>query len=88
MLDRSAPGVREFDSVQVVRLATLEREFDGTEAVVRAPRVGDIAVVAHDWEPDDPAGTVIAEMTDEDGYTVWSADFDKHELVCIFRPER
>ena len=87
MVDRSAPGVREFDTVQVVRLATLEREFGGTEPVARAPRVGDIAMVAHDWEPDDPAGTVIAEMTDEDGYTVWSADFDKDELVCIFRPE-
>ena len=84
---RSAPGVRKFDTVQVVRLATLEREFDGTEPVVRAPRVGDIAMVAHDWEPDDPAGTVIAEMTDEDGYTVWSADFDKDELVCISRPD-
>ena len=37
--------------------------------------------------PDDPAGSVIVEMNDEEGYTVWSADFQKDELVCIFRPE-
>ena len=73
--------------MRVVQLETLEREFGGTKPVVRPPRVGDVGMVAHDYEPDDPAGTVLAEMTNADGYTVWSADFDKDELECIFRPE-
>ena len=44
------------------------------------------AIVAYDWEPNDSAGSVTAEMTDQNGYMVWSADFSKDELVCIYRP--
>ncbi len=84
---QSAAGVREYDSVRVVRLRTRTRPFDGTAPMARLPRVGDIATVAHEYDPDDPGGTVAVEMTDADGSTIWLADFDKDELECIHRPE-
>ncbi len=79
--------MREYDTVRVVRLRALERAFDGTAPVARLPRVGDIATVAQEYDPDDPGGTVAVEMIDADGFTIWLADFDRDELVCIHRPE-
>ena len=78
--------IQEYDTVRVVRLRAPERPFDGTMPGARLPRVGDIGVVAHVSDPGDPNGMVVVEMTDENGCTVWLADFEKDELECIHRP--
>ena len=49
---------------------------------------GDVAVIAHEHEPDDPTALVAVEMVDDDGYTVWLADFDGNELEFVERPRK
>jgi hypothetical protein len=85
----SRPGdtaLREYDTVRVVRLGNLERQFQGTEGVCRSPKVGDLAVIVHEYDPDNPAAPVAVEMLDDEGYTVWLADFEKDELELVERP--
>ncbi len=73
--------------MRIVRLRVPERPFDGPMPGARLPRVGDIAIVAHENDPSDPDGTVVVEMSDEGGQTVWLADFDKDEIELVSRPE-
>ena len=63
----------------MVRLKDPDRPFDGSSAVKRAPQVGDVATVCHDYSPEDPAALLAVEMVTEDGLTVWLADFDRSE---------
>ncbi len=78
--------LREYDVVRVVELHVPDRAFLGTQPIRRPPRVGDVAVIVHEHEPDDPTGDVAVEMLDDDGYTVWLADFEKRELEFVKRP--
>lgn len=78
--------LREYDVVRVVQLLTTNREFDGTEGVKRAPRVGDTATIVHQYEPDNPAAPVVAESVDGNGNTIWVADFQPDELERVSRP--
>ena len=80
--------LREYDEVRVVKLNAVTRDFDGTDAVKRAPQVGDVAVICHQYEPKDPHAAVAVEMVDKDGMTVWLADFLPDELELIRRPTR
>ncbi len=81
--DRSDLPIREYDTVRIVGLRVPERPFDGTMPGARLPRVGDVAFVADEY----PDGTVVVEMTDDDeGSTVWLANFDKDELERVYRP--
>lgn len=43
-------------------------------------------MIVHEHEPDDPTGDVAVEMLDDDGHTVWLADFEKRELELVKRP--
>ena len=79
--------IQEFDTVRIAELTELDREYDGTKNIKRAPRVGDIAVVVHEYEPNNPDAKVAVEMIDESGNTIWLADFDKDELEFISRPK-
>ncbi|MEM1439871.1 MAG: hypothetical protein AAF545_14110 [Pseudomonadota bacterium] len=60
-----------------------DRRVDGTEGVVRAPKVGDTATVCHEYDPEDDQASVAVEKVDSDGYTVWLADFSRDELQLI-----
>ena len=78
--------LKEYDIVRIVKLLTNDRKFDGTNKVKRAPRVGDIATIVHEYEPSNPNGRFIVEKVNDDGHTVWLADFEKDELEFISRP--
>lgn len=77
--------IREHDIVRVVRLREEGRNFDGTESVRRAPRIGDIGSIVH-CDPSRSDAAVAVEMVDEEGKTVWLADFVREELELVQRP--
>ncbi len=81
------PHFREHDVVKVIGLDTPDRSFEGTEGVSRAPQVGDTAAVCLGYDPSDPAAPLIVEMVDDQGMTVWLADFNPSELQLLTRPE-
>ena len=80
--------LQEYDSVRVVRLLSPIRRFSGTDGVSRAPRVGDVAIICHQYAPRDPTAALGVEMVDADGMTVWFADFLPDELEFVYRPTR
>ena len=77
--------LREYDVVRVTRLLTRDRRFDGTESIRRAPKVGDVATICHEYDPHDTTAVVAVEMVDENGLTVWLADFERAELELVQR---
>ena len=79
-------SLREYDAVRVVRLKTPDRTYDGTSTVMRPPQIGDVAAVCHEYKPEDPSAPVAVEMVDEDGMTIWLADFEREELELVNRP--
>lgn len=72
----------EYDVVEIVRLATDTRHFQGTEGVARAPAVGDVATIVMICEAEN-GQYLILEMVDDGGYTVWLADFSGDELRLV-----
>lgn len=78
--------IREFDIVRVVRLLERDRPFDGTVSVQRPPRLGDVATVVHEYDASHVNTPVAVEMVDEEGMTVWLADFLREELELVQRP--
>jgi hypothetical protein len=80
--------LREYDEVRVVRLLITNRDFNGTEGCLRAPAVGDTAIICHEYEPGNPDGKVAAERVDANGNTEWLADFEESELELVHRPDR
>jgi hypothetical protein len=78
--------LREYDIVRVTRLIGPARTFDGTDGVRRPPRIGDVATVCHEHDPQDPTAPVAVEMVDDEGRTVWLADFQRGELELVARP--
>ena len=78
--------LREYDSVRVVKLLKTGRDFEGSEGVTRPPQVGDIAMICHEYDPNDPTSVVAVEKVNDDGLTVWLADFERSELELVQRP--
>ena len=72
--------LEERDVVRVVRLRAAERPYDGTEGVLRAPRLGDEGTVVLAAAKGDASATVMVECCDADGGTIWLADFAADEL--------
>jgi len=81
--DGAMRPIREYDAVRVVKLLKEPREFTGTSSVARAPRIGDVAVVCHEYIPSDPTAKIAVELIDNEGYTIWLADFDRAELELL-----
>ena len=75
--------IREYDSVKVTRLLAPGRYFSGTVPVARPPAIGDVATVCREYEPKDPSARVAVEMVDENGMTIWLADFERSELELV-----
>ena len=72
-----------YDTVRVIRLLTKNRRYDGTIGVRRAPKVGDVGVLVHEYDGKDPRAPVAVESVDPDGSTIWLADFDPDELELV-----
>lgn len=79
--------IQEYDVVRVAVLKERDRSFDGSDGVKRAPQIGDMATVCHEYDPDDLTATVAVEMVNEDGLTIWLADFDRDELELVSRQQ-
>ena len=77
--------IREHDVVKVVRLNSECREYSGTERLMREPRVGDSGTVVYLLDRANPGAPMIVECVDEDGYTVWLAEFAVDELEVVDR---
>jgi hypothetical protein len=75
--------IQEYDVVRVTLLKDYDRSFDGSNGVKRPPQVGDLATVCDEYDPNDPSAIVAVEMVNEDGLTVWLADFDRDELELV-----
>ena len=82
-MDESKTVIKEFDLVRVVALLENDRPFSGSDGVCRAPRIGDLASVAHVLEP---GRAFIVEAVDSEGYTLWLADFYAEELQLVKHP--
>ncbi len=78
-------ALKEYDNVRIVRLLRENRHYDGTDGVRREPAVGDVAIIAHEYDPEDPRGPVAVEKVDAEGSTIWLADFDRDELEYVDR---
>jgi hypothetical protein len=50
---------------------------------MRSPRISDIGTVVHEYMPEDPTAPVRVENVDEDGMTIWLADFERDELKLV-----
>jgi hypothetical protein len=79
-------NLREYDIVRVSRLLVADRSFDGTDAVKRAPRLGDVGTIVYELDPANAAAPVVVEMVDDSGMTIWLADFERAELELVRRP--
>ena len=60
-----------------------DRHYDGNEGIKRPPRVGDCGTIV--FIPPESSSWCIIECSDENGFTIWLADFtiDELELVCV-----
>jgi len=74
---------QQYDTVRVVRLHKIGRRHDGTGEFKRSPRVGDTGVICHIYEPSRSDSVVAVEMINDDGMTVWLADFKRSELELV-----
>jgi hypothetical protein len=77
--------LREYDIVRVTKLIDPARKFDGTKGVLRPPQIGDVATICHEYDPMDPNAPVMVEMVDNEGLTLWIADFKRNELELVKR---
>jgi hypothetical protein len=77
---RKSAHFRELQVVVVSQLIRLDRQFDGTKGIARAPRVGDVGTICHSYDPTDAAAPVSVECVDPNGMTVWVADFQPNEI--------
>jgi hypothetical protein len=66
--------------VRVVRLNQAHRHWLSSEGVGRPPQFGDIGTIVHIDVLNDPATPYIIECVDDQGLTVWLADFDRDEI--------
>jgi hypothetical protein len=75
--------IREYDAVRVIQLLKESREFIGTKPMARAPRIGDVAIVCHEYAPSDPTAVLAVELVDHVGCTIWLADLEREELALV-----
>ena len=75
--------IREYDIVRVAVLKNPDRSFDGTDGVKRPPEVGDVATICHEYDPKNSSAEIAVEMVNDDGLTVWLADFERDELELV-----
>lgn len=74
---------KSYDIVEVISLVTPNRGFTGTEGIMRPPRIGDIGTICHEYFHENSSTPLCVEMIDENGYTIWLADFNPSELSLV-----
>jgi hypothetical protein len=74
-------SLKEFDVVRVVKLLTPNRHIDGSQRVMRQPRVGDIGTIVHVLNDAGLESAYLVEAVNPDGLTLWLADFLHTELA-------
>ena len=79
-------ALKEFDTVKVVRLLDSERKYDGSENVMRPPRIGDTGAIVPIYSVDDKATGYMVENVAPNGYTIWLADFLPDEIELAENP--
>ena len=67
--------MKELNILKVNKFLRENRRFDGTETVKRPPQIGDVGTIVYYNEKG-----CIVENVDDDGYTIWLADFLIEEL--------
>jgi hypothetical protein len=75
---------REYDVVRVKKLNQPNRHYDGTASVRRPPRIGDDGTIV--YIPQEMQGLnswCIVQCLDNDGLTIWVADFTTDELELV-----
>ncbi len=70
------PHISSYDIVRIVRLEKSNRPYDGTAGVSRPPQIGDLGTVVFE----DGGDLFQVEYVDDNGMTIWLADFDKSEI--------
>lgn len=76
--------LKEYDVVRVKRLDQPNRHYDGTENIKHLPRIGDLGTIVHVYsDAQDMNPTYIVECVDQNGLTVWLADFTAGELELV-----
>lgn len=69
----------EYSVVRVARLLQSDRSFQGTAGVSRKPEIGDIGTIVHVYD----MTSFAVECMNDDGMTVWLADFFAEELELV-----
>ena len=73
----------EYAVVRVVRLQQAHRHWLSSEGVGRPPQIGDTGTIVHIYALHDPATPYIIECVDDEGLTIWLADFDRDEIERV-----
>ena len=71
---------KEYDTVKIIALKESIRDFDGTERVKSPPQIGDEGSIVHILGLIDGEVKYIVESVNDDGDTIWVADFWESEL--------
>lgn len=76
---------KQFNELDVVRVVALngDRKFNGTEGVMRSPRIGDIGTVVHVLRAEGHFDAFTVEAVASSGHTLWVADFTANELQPV-----
>ena len=75
---------RPFEEFAVVRVAAVRdraRIAQGTEGILREPRLGDIGTVVHRHPRTSGINAYEVECVGQEGHTIWLATFTHDELV-------
>lgn len=75
-----SPMLQEYDIVEIRGLRQSSRAYDGTDGVMREPKVGDRGIVVHILGEDEEEMKYVVECVNPAGLTVWLADFWESEL--------
>ena len=78
-------GFHLHDFVRIENLLSADREYSGSEGVVRAPRLGDKATIVHFYDEKKPNVPMVLECVDSKGYIIWLADFYADEIELIWK---
>ena len=71
--------MKPYDVVQIAKLGSQARS-DAWKINERAPRVGDSGTIVEVNQMEGQPDSYIVECVDEDGHTVWLAEFSSDEL--------
>jgi len=74
----------ELDLVRVNKLMQSDRPYSGTASVMHPPLIGDCGTIVHitPGMPGNPSWCIV-ECLDQNGLTIWLADFSTEELERV-----